>query len=234
MVEILITLFGMTFTKPLNGSNSSNNEVHPSLILVYPILFTLGWTNNFFSSQHHQSNQQLFSGHQNSNPSTEPSQTQATAVQQSQGAATPAFDPSQGWPGSKLAHSSHQSAMTAASWGGIGHFHPAATKMEMGSWGAGEVGEGNSGGGSAAASSALGSAQGSSAYAGMNEMLGHSFAPAAAGGLPAAAAVSSAGSSSYGSAASASVMALAATAAALPHQVAGSGQSGQQEFKMRV
>ena len=39
VVKILIKLFGMTFTKPLNGSNSSKNEVHPSLILVYPILF---------------------------------------------------------------------------------------------------------------------------------------------------------------------------------------------------
>ena len=37
----LITSFGMTFTKPLNGSNSSKNEVRPSLILVYPILFLL-------------------------------------------------------------------------------------------------------------------------------------------------------------------------------------------------
>ena len=42
MVEILITMFGMTFTKQnktKKGSNSSKNEVHPSLILVYPILF---------------------------------------------------------------------------------------------------------------------------------------------------------------------------------------------------
>ena len=37
--EILITVFGMTFRKPINGSNSSKNEVHASLTLVYPILF---------------------------------------------------------------------------------------------------------------------------------------------------------------------------------------------------
>ena len=33
----------MTLTKPLNGSNYSKNEVHPSLILVYPILLFQVW-----------------------------------------------------------------------------------------------------------------------------------------------------------------------------------------------
>ena len=35
---IPIISFDMTFTKPLNGSNSSKNSVYPSLVLVYPIL----------------------------------------------------------------------------------------------------------------------------------------------------------------------------------------------------
>ena len=38
MADIPIISFDMTLSKTLNGSNSSKNQVHPSLILVYPIL----------------------------------------------------------------------------------------------------------------------------------------------------------------------------------------------------
>lgn len=202
-------------------------------------LLPAGWTNNFFASHQHQSNQQasfMAASQATSSPSFSKSpqtqQTQGNGTLQSQSTSGHAFDPSQAWPGSKLVHG--QGGM-GASWGGIGHFHPAAaTKLEMGAWNASEVTESNS-----ASSSTASMAQGSP-YLGMNEMLGHSFAPASAGGLPAATAASSLGQASYDSAAtSASAMASAASAPALPHTGGGSlgthaSQSPHQEYKERV